>query len=208
MRAMPTAFTAFVLETPGATFEQFAWLCTRAMMPTRFLLRDEPFRIPTEADIVKAIAADFITIAEKRLEEAQRDLADAELRHPDEWAAENAASYARRVGEHEGDVARAAVAVAKLDAMLKRATEWETPDELAGLKKFMIEQLTDERERAKPWGEAPKRYSDDEYRANVLENRRRSVAARVEQLAQDRRNVAFRAAWFEALKASVPLSPA
>ena len=93
----------------------------------------------------------------------------------------------------------------KLDAMLRRTTAWEAPEALAGLKKFMVDQLTDEVERAKSWGTAPKRYTDEEHRASALEYLRRKVASRAEQLVQDRRNVDFRRAWFEALKASVPL---
>lgn len=202
-RVMPTSFTAFVLENPSATFEQFAWLCTRAMMPT-ILLRDSDLRIPTEADLVQAIGASGLVGEEERFAAKQAELAAAEAKTSEQWAAENAASFARRSKEHEESAVRSKAARERLQAMLMHTTMWSPPSpEHEGLKKFMVDQLTGEVGRTDP-GPAPTPMSDDDFQADMLAYYRRAVEYGKQYLEQAQRNVAHRQAWFLALQQSVP----
>ena len=200
---MPTSLTQPIFDNPGFTFEQFAWLCTRAMIPA-ILLRDSEFRVPTEEDITSAVCASEVEHCEVRVRQSASELADMTARSAASWETENVAVHERRLREHEASLQRYTEQRGRFVRMLERVTAWQPPTpEHDGLKRLMIEQCQYETDQSPP--SAPSAFTAEQYREDTLEYARRQVEWRTEDLRKARERVAFKDAWFKALRESVPL---
>lgn len=200
---MPTSLTQPIHDNPNFTFEQFAWLCSRSLMPC-ILLRDTDLRIPTPEDIEKAIGAGEVARCEASLREAEDELRVLESRSEADWEADCAAHHERRVKEHEQAVARQAVVRERFTSMLQQAEAWQPPTpEHEGLKQQMIKQCQAELKDQSL--ERPQLSDAAKYREFALTNALNRKRWRTEDVQKARARVEFKSAWFKALQESIPL---
>lgn len=130
---MTTGYTAAV-EDGKIGFEEFVWDCTRAF-GVFIEQRDDPhgakLRYP-EPD-------GYYT---ERYDTAAKDLTEVLSRTDEEWVAEFKKDDELRRKSNEESRAKNAVTRANLTNVLVKVQNWQASEEHAGLKKFMLEQLT------------------------------------------------------------------
>lgn len=131
---MPTGYTAGIAE--GVTFEQFILSCARNF-GALIMMRDKP----SNAEIPVFEPSDFYA---KNLIESNRELERLKKMTIAEGCAESDKEFAEAVESHRKRIAEMGVLKSKYEAMLAQVKEWEPPTtDHEGLKKFMVDQLTE-----------------------------------------------------------------
>jgi len=195
---MPTGYTAPIEEDPNYTFEQYVWRCARAF-GALILMRDDDMgtKVPQEFE-----PSDWNA---KELAKAQSKLAELE-----DMTLEQAAVFARAdfdsalkyYNETRDRNATKSAAYAKMRA---RVEAWEPPDpEHAGLKKFMLEQLTESMRFGLYEPDEPKLKEASAWLVAALEAARRDVAYHTEEHGKELRRTYERNRWVRLLRESVP----
>lgn len=133
---MPTAYTASVVDGNVTDFKQFALSCARAF-GALIEMRDEPM----DAPIPDELKAD--TYYEKRLAESKKRLAEIQVMTDADADALANEEYREILRTHAENLARQTEEKVRIGMMLAKVRAWSPPTEdHAGLKSFMIEQLT------------------------------------------------------------------
>ena len=196
---MPTGYTHELMDK-GQDFRTFALLCARAMGAC-VMQRDDPMgELPKKQE-----PGDYNT---KRLSEARAERDRLSVMDSDQQfklgcklkteAVNNAAEYLQREKDQN----------ARLDTMMVQVVAWQPPtSEHAGLKSFMVEQMTISRNdisyaekrlmevTGKPW----KRYFEE-----ACEHAQRDIEYHTKEAIKEQERTDGRNGWIEALYASLP----
>lgn len=194
---MPTGYTSDVQTGKLTDFKTFALRCARAFGAC-IEQRDAPMDEPPKPREVSEYHDNETRKARRELERLSgMTTVDIEK----EAAAENEESRAA----NERSRARSAAERERYETMLSAVTRWRPPTkEHEGLKRFMIEQLTDSiRFDCGDTYVAPE-LPPDEWHRKAIESAQRSLAYHESEAEKERVRVAESNAWIEALYRSLP----
>lgn len=121
---MPTGNTHRIIDDPTFDFRQYIWLCARAM-GAAILLRDDPSRPITQADIAKACRNDGHY--EKQVVEREAELAALRARTDADWEEALEREHQQHLENVASAIAKGAEETAKYDAMLAQVQAWPPP---------------------------------------------------------------------------------
>jgi len=196
---MATGYTNPVKEGK-VTFAQFVWVCARAF-GALIEIRDDGLDAPIpESFQPSKYYKESVDRAEAALR-ALEEMTETDIERAAVAEREAAADSAARIA------AERQVSERRYLEMLSRVEAWEPPTtEHAGLKEFMIAQLTESIEwDCKPWrfeSAPPKTVA--QWRADEFERRRAALARARESLADELKRIKSRNDWLAALRKSVP----
>ena len=199
---MPTGYTEIINREPETTFEQFTWLCARNF-GALVMLRDD-----SNAPVPEAFEPSPYETA--RLEKAQ-----AEVARLNAMTLEQAGEEARR--EYEAEIqaraerdSRRRAQAARYGMMLIKVEAWNPPTpEHDGLKKFMVDQLTESIkfdcspiDYNSPWYALPSPYGETWLLEKKAEAAKDLLRAKT-NWQEEQERVAGRNAWIKALRDSL-----
>ena len=129
---MPTGYTSDIYNGKNVTFEKFVFACSRAFMPS---MRDSAFDAPIPD---KYPVSDY---HKKELDKAKKNVVKY-AKMTIAQAAETLKKNEIKVRAEEKKSKEESEALRlRYEAMVIKVERWSVPKELAGLKKFMLEQL-------------------------------------------------------------------
>lgn len=195
---MPTGYTADVADGKVTDFRTFALRCARAFGAT-IMQRDDPMSEPPKPREVD----DYYTraVAERKAKIAALDAMTVE-----EANDAAALAYGEALKRHRESIQRNTDTRNRYNAMLAEAMAWEPPTpEHAGLKDFMVEQLTEGRKFDTGYTpEPPTRQSGEFWLAHEKAEASRSLAYARESLAKEIERAEGANAWIAALYDALP----
>lgn len=197
---MPTGYTSGVQEGKITSFRDFAMCCARAF-GANILMRDEPFDSPIKE-------YEPSSYEKKRVEEAKAHLYDVERMTVDDARRLQTERNEKLTAELRLSMERKHVEQERYETMLRQVQEWKPPTaDHEGLKKFMIEQLT---ESIRHDCYDPSEYykldtrSPLEYLRGEIERARQDVLDAEKSWQEELRRTRERNKWNRSLAASLP----
>lgn len=195
---MPTAYTSIIEEKPDVTFAEFVWRCAHAFAAPdrddsidRFRIHAEP--LPYHAD---ELAKARVRLAE--LQAMTPETAEAKAR---EWHEHTVADFAEL---RERDHARCAL----YQRMMGQVEAWEPPTPThEGIKQFMLDQLAYDATPCTFYDNPPAPMTGAEWLASNILTAEGDVDYHEKEVEKQRQRYAERAAWVEALIASIGTPP-
>lgn len=197
---MPTGYTAKLMEE-GQDFNEFVLTCARAMGAC-VMLRDHDMSITPTEDNVSATSEYY----REQIEKDQAKLEELQSMSPGETKAYAEKKIAENVAHRERWRETTIAENARIDAMIAKVTAWQPPTEdHAGLKTFMLEQLTISRHSDPDIDSLPEPDILDpaEYVADEMANLRRRIRDSRQYEAKDKQRNAERRAWIGQLHKSL-----
>lgn len=196
---MPTGYTAPVQSGKVATLNEFAMQCARAF-GALITMRDDPLGAPIPDKIEpqtsyhdKALAEAHAALAEMRSLTPEQAEYRA-LKAYDEATASHMA-YAREKDEQRG----------RYEAMLEKVEAWQAPEEVSGLRSFMLKQLRESIDfDCGHQSPAPERLMGEKWRAEMVEKAERDIAYHTKARAEEVDRAADRTRWLTTLRTSLP----
>ena len=196
---MPTGYTASVQDGSTTEFKDFALQCARAF-GALVSMREEP-KDATLPDTIEPLP-----YHKAALLRAQEDLKRIETLSDRDVAREADIQYERALELHRNCEAKRLAQLHRYETMLAKAQAWEPPtSDHQGLKRFMIEQLT-ESIRFDCTGYEPKepqRKTEAAWRADAVERAKSDVAYHTKRWQEERERAASRTTWLRKLRASL-----
>lgn len=195
---MPTGYTYEVQEGKITEFPDFAMQCARAF-GALIMMRDDP----PDAPIRPREVGDY---HKNELADAQAELARYEAMTTEQADAEAEAAYQKACGYRRESEARCKLHRDRYEAMLAKVNEWTPPTtEHEGLKKFMVQQLTDSiKHDCNVYPEKPpRRETGAEWLAKAIKDAKWSIQYHEEGYAKDVKNANESNGWVEALRESL-----
>ena len=133
---MPSGYTSKILK--GCTFEEFVWACARGM-DFMIHMRDDPMDKPIRIKDASFYSTDsFYETEVRKLVELQEKISVFDDVQWDEYIE---SLYQNEYKRQLDYIERKKQDKIKYEEMLKLVKEWNAPEKLEGLKKFMIEQI-------------------------------------------------------------------
>jgi hypothetical protein len=198
---MPTGYTDAVQEGKITSFRDFALRCARNF-GANVLMRDEPLDAP-----IKEYKPS--SYEKERLEETKAHLYDVERMTIEGAQRQQLEQNKKRAAQLLALMERKNVEQERYEAMLCQVREWQPPTiDHEGLKKFMIEQLTDSiRHDCYDPSEyyKPDTRSSLEYLRAEIERARRDVRDAEESWQKEQQRTRERNEWNRALVTSLPV---
>ena len=194
---MPTGYTAPVQSGEITDFKDFALLCARGM-GALVMMRDEPLdaTIPTEFQ-----PSDYYR---KQLKKARARLNDVQGWSESKAEQEAAQAYKEALGYYEERLRETSEQIARYRAMLAMVEAWSPPTaDHVGLKRFMVEQLTESIRFDSYTLSLPERFTGEQFKANEIERAQRDIAHHEQSYADDVRRTNERNAWLRELRESL-----
>lgn len=195
---MPTGYTADLNDGKQVTFEEFTMKCARAF-GALIEMRDDPLDTPIPGEFrPNDYHQKAIETAKKRLVEVERwsnkraereavKAFNAEFRSVQQYAEKNVQTGRAYTG------------------MLKKVGGWMPPTkDHEGLKKFMVEQLTESIEfDCLHTPTMPKRLNGKQYRAQLIKSARRDIAYHTKKHKAEVKRAVDRSEWVRSLRHSL-----
>lgn len=190
---MPTGYTHDVAEGKVTDFRTFALQCARAFGAT-IMQRDDPGNEPPKLREESPFYAENLAEAEARFAEVDG------MRSEDAERGASAA-YEKAMTFFREQVADRTEKLNRYNAMLAEAVAWAPPTpEHEGLRKFMIDQLTEGRRFDCNYEvDEPKRMSANEWLAKEFAEAARGVNYARKSLQEEQKRVRGANAWINAL---------
>lgn len=132
---MPTGYTSGVQEGKITELSDFAWTCARNF-GALLSMRDDPMG----AVIPQSLEPD-ISSYDKRLEDANKRLELLASMSLDNIELEAKLSYAEDIIRYRERCSRREIEAKRYNDMIAKVEAWDVPQPLAGLRKFMLDQL-------------------------------------------------------------------
>lgn len=197
---MPTGYTAAVQDGTATELRDFALACARNF-GALIHMRDEPWDapIPTGLTCDTGYHDEEIAAARARLDELSAlGLDECNARAADEYA-EALRQHAERRTKRERDRRR-------YDAMIAKVTLWDVPEDLRGLREFMLKQLTDsiECDCSDAWDEEPTPLAGEAWRRERLQAASRDFGYHLEERRKKVECIQERQRWLDTLRAALP----
>lgn len=198
---MPTGHTADIQDGTTTELRDFALACARNF-GALIHMRDEPH----DAPIPRRAPPPRTDYHDERIAAARDALAELPSLSADECAARAADEHAEAVCRRTERQARRAQDRRRYDAMLAQVTLWDVPDDLKGLREFMIEQLASSIafDCADEWDREPVALTGEAWRAEKLRHARRELAFHAEERSAEVERAERRQRWLDALWAALP----
>lgn len=196
---MPTGYTARVGEKDDMSLTEFAWICARQfgfMLLQRDNAMDAPIRMVEEP-------SDYY---QKSANQISCDIAEAEQMSDTDYSQFRDSKIAEQLGQWEESRIRAQATIDKYKAMLSKVEAWQAPEELAGMKAFMQEQLTRSIDFDKP-SETPWGVNMPETRADYIDSLRARLAREEDEWAEEVQRTNERNRYRQLLADSVGMPP-
>lgn len=198
---MPTGYTADVQDGKITTLREFALACSRAF-GALIIMRDNPMDAPIPRQLVPDTR-----YYDERLAEARKVLDEVPTLSADECEARAKAEFDAAMASHMKYETNRAIARQRYKEMLSRVEHWSVPEEIDGLKKFMIEQLNESirfdcSEDYKP--APPKRLTGERWREQALEKASRDWAYQSVEREKEIERTKGRNQWLDSLWRSLP----
>lgn len=195
---MPTAYTAELMEK-GQDFRTFALRCARAFGAC-ILQRDDPMHEPPKKQEPESYSAQRLAEATALLEKLNAMSDDERFDYGSRRKADSVTKAAEWLQNQKNENAR-------VDGMMVQVVAWKPPsDEHAGLKAFMIEQLTTSRHdlswARKTLDEATNKPLRDYY-TDDRECARRDIEYHRKEVAKENERTGDRNEWIEQLYGSL-----
>lgn len=204
---MPTGYTAPLHDGQDITFDQFALRCSRAM-GAAVMQRDESIDVEIKLREVEGYY-------QERVDKARAEVLDAESRNHDEWLALQEKEIHDAAAAREKEIIETAAIRHRYVSMLRAVERWTPPtDEHFGLKRFMIDQLTESLKFdcggwpvSNPWfTDVPSRVSAAEYKARVMARLMKNLDYATTALSEEYARVRSQNEWVTALRESLAVS--
>lgn len=200
---MATGYTQPLKDGQDLTFAQFVLRCSRAM-GAAIAQRDESIEVEIRLLTVQDYYRDRVAAARAAVEAAH-------LRTAEEWLALQDAEIDQATAYREKYLADVAATAERYMSMLRAVRNWQPPTEAhEGLKKFMIEQLTESLKFDCGWPsgdrwapEVPVHVGAAEYEAQVLARLTKDLNYASEALAKEHERVRSQNEWVTALRDSL-----
>lgn len=199
---MPTGYTADVQDGKVTTLRDFALRCIRGL-GVCVMMRDDPWDAPTPQAFEPHTKYhdEHLAAAKKLLDELPGlplEVCEARAR----------AEFDAAMAYHTSSAAERALQKQRYEIMKARVEDWKIPEEIAGLKTFMLEQLTQsiDFDCSESFREAPTRLTGERWREKQLEAASRDVAyhtvEREKEIQRTAKRNEFMAAFWKALPAA------
>jgi hypothetical protein len=193
---MPTGYTDPVQSGKITEFPEFAFNCARAFGALVMLRDDHNAPIPDKFEPSNYHA--------KALQEAHAALARLSAMSREQADAAAADEFAAAMANHATNVQRCRDDRKRYQAMLDKVLAWQPPTEHhAGLKTFMIEQLTESIKFDCNEYEAPQQQPGREWLQSRLEMAHRDIAYHSKEHTAEVQRAAERTEWIKQLRASL-----
>lgn len=205
---MPTGYTADVQSGKMTEFRDFALLCARAFGAT-ILMRDEPL----DAKIPDEFTVD--TRYSDRVRDCREKLAELEAMTIEEAAAAARAENEQQHARRDELVRNSGKQLERYQSMLAKVKAWTPPsEEHVGMKKFMVDQLTEsikfdchvDHDDARSFAERcypPSPVDSAEWIQKKLDDARRDLGRALQSEAEEIERVASRNKWVRQLRESL-----
>lgn len=196
---MPTGYTVEIAN--DISFKDFVMRCSRAMGAT-IMMRDEPFDAPIPE---RFEPSDYHA---KKINEAIANIVLLEGMSETEAEIEADKSYLSALDRHNQRIAEKKELLKKYEAMLNQVNTWEPPSEdHAGLKKFMVEQITSsidfDCDTTFYTNHQPKRLTGAEWRQQELKEANRTLTYHKEENQEEIERTESRNEWLKKLRDSL-----
>lgn len=198
---MPTGYTAKVQDGQITTLREFAFECARGM-GALVTMRDDPHDAPFPRRIEPSTE-----YHDKALATADVLLGELPTLSAEECDARAKAEFDEAMTSHTRHEANRALSRQRYKEMIFRVENWQPPEVLASLKRFMLEQLNrsidfDCSESYRP--EPPKRLTGERWREQALEKASLDMAYHTVEREKEIQRTNGRNEWLAALWASLP----
>lgn len=197
---MPTGYTAPVGDGKMTTLEDFAWSCARGM-GFLIVMRDDPH----DAPIPERFEPDT-KYHDERLAEAEMALQELRGLTDDQCSERMERERADKTNQREGYNAKKRLILARYEAMRSKVLAWSVPNELSGMKDFMLNQLAesirfDGGESTYP--ETPPVLSGSEWRNKKIEEYAKQIAYHTAERTKEIERTAERNRYLRLLRESL-----
>jgi hypothetical protein len=198
---MPTGYTHAVQEGKITTLREFAMTCARAFGAC-IMMRDDPGDKPIPESFEPE--TDY---HDKAIAEAQETLAEVAALSDAECDQRAKAAFDAALTSHTERETRRAREKGRYEEMIGKVERWHVPDDISGLRDFMLDQLRKsvEFDCSPPrYNDAPTRLTGAAWRDSTLAEASRSLAYHQVERQKEIDRVASRNAWLKALRDSIP----
>ncbi len=191
---MPTGITASIYKDEPTTMRQFILRCARSMGPLgRFKEEAMDWEIPRQ------IEADS-SYYNERLAEAERDLSQLEALSERGVEAASKMHYKKERDEAESYNTKRDTLRVRYENLLEQVLAWGYVEELGGLKRFALEQLTDSIRNDCDGGDMTvKELPPQEWYENKLADLRQDIEYSMEEIEKEKRRVVGINRWLKVL---------
>jgi len=194
---MPSGYTSDIYDGKPISLKEFAIKCAHAF-EALIMLRDDGLDAPVPDSFD---AGDY---HQKRLKEANEALKEAETMTDGEASVLANQAFDAAMESYRQQQENTRAMADRYNAMLARVAAWTPPtSEHVGLKKFMLEQLTDSKHHDCYEHYIPVRVFGPVFKANAIERARRDIVYHETEHAKEVKRAQERTDWVRALKASL-----